>query len=191
MTREFEETTSTHFDVAVIGAGPAGCEAALAAAREGAHTLCLTINLDMIGYPPATPVLVDGRDDRRQALLSELADLGGQLPALLRRGGIAGTDGVEGRMLVDRRKLGLRWKELLENEAGVVLRQALVTDLERPGASWGLTTKLGESFTAAAVVIAAGTLLKGRVVEAGRKRTGGSWAERPAKTVAKNRPKVG
>ena len=145
MNKESDEITIPHFDVAVIGAGPAGCEAAIAAARAGADTLCLTINLDMIGYPPATPVLVDDDEDRRHLLLAELGELGGQLPGLLHPGILSGGDGVKGRVAIDRRKLGLAWKEMLENENGLVTRQALVTNLEALDGAWMISTRLGET----------------------------------------------
>jgi tRNA U34 5-carboxymethylaminomethyl modifying enzyme MnmG/GidA len=191
MEREPESGVTPHFDVAVIGGGPAGCEAALAAARAGAQTLCLTINLDTIGYPPATPVLVDDDADNRHELLAELAGLGGRLPQLLSIAGVAGTDNVKGRILVDRRRLGLYWKEALESARGLVLRQALITRLEPGESIWRLETRLGESFTAAAIVLAAGTFLNGRVVDAGATVPGGRWAEIPANSLAKSLQKLG
>ena len=59
-----------------------------------AQTLCLSINLDMVGYPTATPVLVDDSDDRLHALLAELDGFGAELPRLLHTSGISGGDGV-------------------------------------------------------------------------------------------------
>jgi len=176
---------SPRYGVAIIGAGPAGCEAALAAAAAGARTLCLTINLDTVGYPTATPVIIDDSDDRRHQLLAELAELGGNLPRLLMVEGIASSNGVEGRILADRRRLGLAWKEALERADGVELRQALVVSLEPGDGCWLLRTKLDEIFTAAAVVVAAGTFLNGRVFDAGREIPGGRWAEIPANSLAR------
>ena len=95
------------FDVLVIGAGPAGSEASMAAAGAGAHTLCLTINLDMVGYPPATPALVDGPGDPRVLLLEEMTALGGRLPDALAREGVVVYGDPAGKLLVARCPLGL------------------------------------------------------------------------------------
>lgn len=180
-----------NFDVVVVGAGPAGCEAALAAAGSGATVLCLTINLDMVGYPPATPVIADNREDRRYALLDELEALGGKLPYLLEKPVVATIDNDSGRMFVDRRLLCLAWKELMENTEGLELRQTLVNSLERHGRDWHISTSLGEDFTATSVIVAAGTFLNGRIVDAGITTPGGRWAEIPSNSLAKNLQMLG
>lgn len=185
MQKEPEEIIVSDYEVVVVGAGPSGCEAALAAARAGARTLCLSINLDMVGYPPATPVLVDDSEDRRHVLMAELGGYGAELPGIMHADGISGTDGVAGRVLVDRRRLGLAWKERLESETGLALRQALVTSLTPDKSGWLLTTKLGEYFSARTVVVAAGTYLNGRVSDGGETMPGGRWAEIPANSLAK------
>ncbi len=196
MNREKESNSisscnSDHdFDIVVIGAGPSGCEASIAAARRGASVLCLTINLDMVGYPPATPVLVDDCNDRRHNLLSELAMLGGQLPKLLKSEDIVSTDKVIGRVLIDRRRLGLAWKEQMENEDGVALRQGLVVKLEASEDGWKVETNFGENFRATAVIVAAGTFLHGRVIDSGREIPGGRWAEIPSDSLVKSLQKV-
>ncbi|MFA5809096.1 MAG: FAD-dependent oxidoreductase [Thermoleophilia bacterium] len=174
------------FDVLVIGAGPAGSEASMAAAGAGAHTLCLTINLDMVGYPPATPALVDGPDDPRVSLIKEVTALGGRLPDALTREGVVVASEPEGKLFVDRRLLGLAYKEMLENEEGLELRQALVTSLEPSTDGWIVGTKLGERFSAATVVVAAGTFLLARVDDGGVVVPGGRIGEIPANALAKN-----
>ncbi|MDO8737204.1 MAG: FAD-dependent oxidoreductase [Thermoleophilia bacterium] len=181
-----EEISPPDFDVVVVGSGPAGCEASLAAAAAGARVLCLTINLDMVGYPPATPVLAENSGDRRHALHAEIKSLGGRLPALLEKQNVANTGDDSGCLVVDRRLLGLAWKEALEYADGLSLRQALVTHLEPCGSAWHITTGLAEEFTAAAVVVAAGTFLNGRVVDAGGSIPGGRWAEIPSHSLARS-----
>lgn len=182
---DFSEDTDPHgYDVVVVGAGPAGCEAALAAAGAGATVLCLTINLDMVGFPPATPIFAFNREDRRHALLNELATLGGRLPSLLKKETVASIDNDTGCLLADRRLLSLAWQEILENTDGLTLRQTLVTNLEPRGSSWHITTSLAEEFIATSVVIAAGTFLNGRLVDAGSTTPGGRWAEIPSNSLA-------
>lgn len=191
MDREPEEIPTAHYDVIVIGAGPSGCEAALAAARSGASTLCLTINLDMVGYPTATPVLVDNTDDRRHPMLDELDELGAQLPKLISASGVVATNDDKGGILMDRRRLGLAWKEIVETQERLLLRQALVTHIKPCPAGWNFTTRLGENFTASSVVLAAGTFLNGRVLDAGKTVPGGRWAEIPANSLTKSLQSLG
>lgn len=182
---DFSEDTDPHgYDVVVVGAGPAGCEAALAAANAGASVLCLTINLDMVGFPPATPILAFDREDRRHALLNELTTLDGRLPSLLKEETVASIDNVSGCLLADRRLLSLSWQEILENTDGLTLRQTLVTNLEPRGSAWHITTSLAEEFIATSVVVAAGTFLNGRLVDAGCTTPGGRWAEIPSNALA-------
>ncbi len=164
------------FDVVVVGAGPAGAEAALAAAGSGAHTLCLTINLDTAGFPPATPILADGADDRRRHLLKEVEVMGGRLPALLSGEGAA-HELPGGRLITDRRVLGLAYKQALEEADGLYLRQSLVTSVTPAGDGWTVQTALGEALGARKVVLAAGTYCDARVESGGPTRSGGRRGE--------------
>ena len=173
------------YDVIVIGAGPAGCEASLAAGRAGAHVLCLTINLDNIGLHPAGPLLAGGEKDPRYRLLRELRELNGVLPVLLDKEGIANTaEAAAGRVVIDRRRLSLAYKETVETAARIELRQALVTGLQPVSGAWHVETRLGECFTAGCLVIATGTQLEGKVHEGGTVAPGGRHGEIPSNSLA-------
>lgn len=176
------------YDVIVIGAGPAGCEAALASGLSGARTLCLTINLDTTGFPPGSPVLVDGVHDKRGHLLVNLHNCGMFLSQLLEHDNLAAISAEpptqKGRILIDRRELGLAYKEMLESSANVEPRQALITSVEPDGGGYMVATRLGETFHAACVVIAVGTFLKGEVTDAGGTVPGGRRGEIPSNALA-------
>lgn len=179
------------FDVIVIGAGPAGCEAAIAAGRAGAKTLCLTINLDTVGLHPASPLLATSADDPRRKLLDEIRIRGGVLPTLFLKEGVALDQTPKGEILIDRRQLGLAYKEQLETSTGVEPRQALATSLVRAGKQWLVLTKFGEKFSAPCIVIATGTFLQGVVEEAGVSTPGGRHGEIPANALASCLKKMG
>lgn len=179
---------SSAYDVIVVGAGPAGCEAALAAAAPGASCLCLAINLDATGFPAGSPVLSEGEGDPRSRLLAEMKTTGGTLPALVTRNGIRvhedrGNVAADGQVLIDRRELGLAYKEQLESSDGVFPRQALVTAIEPADGGWCVATNLAERYFAATVIIAAGTFLNGEVLDAGRRRPGGRRGEIPSRSL--------
>ena len=170
-------------DVAVVGAGPAGCEASLAAAAAGASTICLTINLDAVALHPANPVLADGTGDPRMQLLKELHGAGAALPGLLQEPGVSIESGA--RTVIDRRVLGLAYKERLESANGLFPRQSLVTSISAGKGIWNVTTSLGENFRAAAVVVAAGTYLNGVVTAGGVSTPGGRHGDIPANALAR------
>lgn len=176
-------------DVIVIGAGPAGAEAALAAAGGGADALCLAINLDTVGFPPGSPLLAADAGDPRRTLLSELGPAGAALPRLLETTGIAGPE--PGRVVADRRQLGLAYKERLETTAGVELRQALVVSAEATPTGWQVAGRFGERFDCRVLIVAAGTFLQGRLWEAGVESGGGRRGEIPANALAKSLQNMG
>ncbi len=156
-------------DVAVIGAGHAGIEAALAAARLGCHTTVFTINLDWVGNMPCNPSI---GGTAKGHLVREIDALGGEM------GIAADANTLQSRMLnrgkgpavhslraqIDRREYSAYMKHRLETTANLCVRQAEIVDLCRTeDGRFCLTTKLEEDYYARAVILATGTFLKGRV----------------------------
>ena len=155
------------YDVAVIGAGHAGIEAALAAARLGCSTAIFTMNLDAVGNMPCNPSI---GGTAKGHLVREIDALGGEM------GKAADATFLQSRMLnrgkgpavhslraqIDRRIYGAHMKQKLETTQNVALKQAEVVSLERiENEEWLLTTRLEEQYTAKAVILATGTYLRG------------------------------
>lgn len=162
------EYISDNFDVAVIGAGHAGIEAGLAAARLGCKTAVFTINLDWVGNMPCNPSI---GGTSKGHLVKEIDALGGEM------GIAADRNTLQIRMLnlgkgpavhslraqIDRRTYCDYMKSVLEKTENLYLRQAEIIDLRRDGDEWILKTRLEALHRAKAVIIATGTFLGGRV----------------------------
>ena len=157
-------------DVAVIGAGHAGIEAALAAARLGLHTVLFTINLDAVGNMPCNPAI---GGTGKGHLVRELDALGGEM------GVAADASCIQYRMLnrgkgpavhslraqADRQRYKMYMKRTLEQQEHLELKQAQIVDIQvENGHVRGVVTQLGTSYTARAVVIATGTYLDSTVI---------------------------
>ncbi len=158
------------YDVAVVGAGHAGIEAALAAARLGCRTVIFTVNLDAVGNMPCNPAI---GGSGKGHLVRELDALGGEM------GLAADACCIQYRMLnlgkgpavhslraqADRRKYQQYMKHVLELQEHLDLKQAMVTELlTENGRIWGLRTRLGAEYRARAVVLATGTYLDSTVI---------------------------
>ncbi len=157
-------------DVAVIGAGHAGIEAALAAARLGLSTLLFTINLDAVGNMPCNPAI---GGTGKGHLVRELDALGGQMGIaadaaciqyrMLNRGKGPAVHSL--RAQADRRKYQEYMKHTLEQQENLQLKQAMITDiLTQEGAVTGVQTQLGAIYNAKAVILATGTYLDSTVI---------------------------
>ena len=157
-------------DVAVIGAGHAGIEAALAAARLGCHTILFTINMDAVGNMPCNPAI---GGTGKGHLVRELDALGGEMGVaadkaciqyrMLNRGKGPAVHSL--RAQADRRKYQQVMKQTLELQENLELKQAMVTEiLTDNGAVSGVRTHLGATYSARAVVIATGTYLDSTVI---------------------------
>ncbi|MCI7472993.1 MAG: tRNA uridine-5-carboxymethylaminomethyl(34) synthesis enzyme MnmG [Clostridiales bacterium] len=158
------------FDIAVIGAGHAGIEAALAAARLGLRTLCFTVNLDAVGNMPCNPAI---GGTGKGHLVRELDALGGEMARaadqaciqyrLLNRG--KGPAVWSLRAQADRRRYQEVMKHTLENQDNLWVKQAEVTDiLTENGQVCGVRTVYGAEYKVRAVVVASGTFLGGRTI---------------------------
>ena len=158
------------FDIAVIGAGHAGIEAALAAARLGLRTLCFTVNLDAVGNMPCNPAI---GGTGKGHLVRELDALGGEMARtadqaciqyrLLNRG--KGPAVWSLRAQADRRRYQEVMKHTLENQDNLWVKQAEVTDiLTENGQVTGVRTVYGAEYKVRAVVVASGTFLGGRTI---------------------------
>ncbi|MGG7179198.1 tRNA uridine-5-carboxymethylaminomethyl(34) synthesis enzyme MnmG [Clostridium paraputrificum] len=158
------------FDIVVIGAGHAGCEASLAAARMGLNTLVCTINLDSIAMMPCNPNI---GGTAKGHLVREIDALGGEM-------GLNIDDTfIQCRMLntskgpavhslraqADKLKYQNRMKNVLENQENLQVRQVEVTELlVEDGKVTGVVTKNGAIFKCKAVILATGTYLKGKII---------------------------
>ncbi len=157
-------------DIAVIGAGHAGIEAALAAARLGMHTILFTINLDTVGNMPCNPA-VGGTG--KGHLVREIDALGGEMGVaadhsciqyrMLNRGKGPAVHSL--RAQADRRKYQEYMKHALELQENLELKQAQVVEvLVENSAVSGIRTQLGAEYTAKAVIIATGTYLDSTII---------------------------
>ena len=157
-------------EVAVIGAGHAGIEAALAAARLGHHTILFTINLDAVGNLPCNPAI---GGTGKGHLVRELDALGGQMGLaadacciqyrMLNRGKGPAVHSL--RAQADRRAYQNYMKHILEQTERLELKQAMITDISvENGQVTGVDTMLGAHYDAKAVIIATGTYLDSTVI---------------------------
>ena len=156
------------YDVAVIGAGHAGIEAALAAARLGCRTAIFTINMDAVGNCPCNPSI---GGTAKGHLVREIDALGGEMgktadecflqSRILNRGKGPAVHSL--RAQIDRRRYSEVMKHKLELQKNLELRQAEITDIKRADAGYELTTRMLAVYKCKTVIIATGTYLGGRI----------------------------
>ncbi|MCQ2455230.1 MAG: tRNA uridine-5-carboxymethylaminomethyl(34) synthesis enzyme MnmG [Clostridia bacterium] len=162
------EYKADNYDVAVIGGGHAGIEAALVAARLGLKTIMFTITLDWVGNMPCNPSI---GGTAKGHLVRELDALGGEM------GKAADKNTLQSRMLnrgkgpavyslraqIDRRRYSEYMKHTVELQKGLDVKQAEIVSVEKRENIWHLITSLGADFTSKTVIFATGTFLGGRV----------------------------
>lgn len=173
------------YDVIVIGAGHAGCEAAAAAARLGSRTLLITLDMNKIAQMSCNPAV--GGIAKGQ-IVREIDALGGQM------GIVTDLTAIQFRMLnrskgpamwspraqSDRMKFSATWRHILENTPGLYMWQDDATGLViEDGKIKGVTTRLGVEFSCRSVVLTAGTFLNG-LMHIGRVRIEGGRTAEPA-----------
>jgi tRNA uridine 5-carboxymethylaminomethyl modification enzyme len=158
------------YDVIVIGAGHAGCEAALAPARMGLKTLCLTINMDSIAYMPCNPAI---GGPAKGHLVVEVDALGGQMGKTIDKTMIQirmlntgkGPAVHALRAQADKKNYSNFMTKILQNQGNLDVKQSIAEEiLVENGRVTGVVVHTGAIFSCKAVIITSGTYLKGRVI---------------------------
>lgn len=180
------------YDVIVVGAGHAGCEAALASARLGLKTLVLTINVDKIALMPCNPSI--GGLGKSQ-LVREIDAIGGQMAKTTNKTliqikilNIRKGPAVQAlRAQIDKKEYEIEMKRVLENTKNLTLRQGTVDKiLVKDGAAVGVGIESGLLFGGKAVIITTGTFLRGRIIIGEKDYPAGRMGEYPAINLTKN-----
>ena len=185
-----------NYDIAVIGAGHAGCEAALASARLGMRTILLTINLDSIANMPCNPSI---GGTAKGHLVREIDALGGEM------GKVADLTKLQTRMLnlrkgpavhslraqADRRAYQIEMKKRLEEQENLYIRQAEVKEIEKDNDIFTLTIHTGTKFYAKCVIISTGTYLESKIIIGESAYSGGPDGLFPSNGLSESLQKLG
>lgn len=185
-----------NYDVAVIGAGHAGIEAALASARLGCKTAIFTINMDAVGNCPCNPSI---GGTAKGHLVREIDALGGEMgktadecflqSRMLNRGKGPAVHSL--RAQIDRRKYSDTMKHKLELQPNLELRQAEIVDIEKSDGGYLLTTKMLAVYECKTVIIATGTYLGGKIFVGEISYESGPDGIFPATELGKSLKKLG
>ena len=185
------------YDVIVVGAGHAGCEAACAAARLGSCTLLITIDMNKIAQMSCNPAV--GGIAKGQ-IVREIDAMGGQMGIVTDRSSIQfrmlnrskGPAMWSPRSQSDRQQFILEWRKVLENTPNLYMWQDSVEEfIIESGVVKGVKTALGQTFAAKAVILTAGTFLNGLMHVGQVKTPGGRFAEPPARGITEQLAQLG
>ena len=185
------------YDVIVVGAGHAGCEAACAAARLGSCTLLITIDMNKIAQMSCNPAV--GGIAKGQ-IVREIDAMGGQMGIVTDRSSIQfrmlnrskGPAMWSPRSQSDRQQFILEWRKVLENTPNLYMWQDSVEEfIIESGVVKGVKTALGLAFNAKAVILTAGTFLNGLMHVGQVKTPGGRVAEPPARGITEQLAQLG
>jgi tRNA uridine 5-carboxymethylaminomethyl modification enzyme len=185
------------YDLCVIGAGHAGIEASLAAARLGVNVVCFTINMDTVGNLPCNPSI---GGTAKGVLVREIDALGGEMAKaadetciqfrLLNRG--KGPAVQSPRAQADRRLYQQRMKHALERQPNISLKQGEIVEIvTENGAVKSVLTALGAEYPVKAVIIATGTFLGGRIIVGEYSTPSGPDGMFPATKLSESIAKIG
>ncbi|MFC2145187.1 tRNA uridine-5-carboxymethylaminomethyl(34) synthesis enzyme MnmG [Actinomycetota bacterium] len=186
-----------NYDIIVVGAGHAGCEAALVAARMGLQTLLLTINIDKTALMPCNPAI--GGLGKSQ-LVRELDAMGGQMGkaanrTLLQIKTLNSSKGPAVQALraqIDKREYEIEMKRVIENTENLILKQGTVESVIVEGKEIrGVIMESGPAFHSKAVIIATGTFLRGRIIIGDKDYKAGRMGEYPSMKLSKSLKKTG
>ena len=203
------KSTNEAFDIIVIGAGHAGCEAAISTAKLGFSTAVFTINLDRIAWQPCNPAV--GGPAKSQ-LVHEVDALGGII------GKLADETAIQKRVLnssrgpavwalraqTDKREYSKRMIEILQNTENLYLKEAMITELDIQEVKTfgknsksikkkikGVKTFFGSYFSAKSIIITAGTFLEGKIWIGNKSMSAGRSGEQAARGLSENLNKIG
>ncbi|MDL2280470.1 tRNA uridine-5-carboxymethylaminomethyl(34) synthesis enzyme MnmG [Selenomonadales bacterium OttesenSCG-928-I06] len=189
-------TEKNFYDVIVVGAGHAGCEAALAAARLGAKTLLTTLNLDNIALMPCNPSI---GGPAKGHLVREIDALGGQMGITIDKAAIQmrmlntgkGPAVHAIRAQADKNVYQQLMKQTVFEQENLDVKQLLIEDiLTEDGKATGVVTEFGENYYSKCVIIAAGTYLRGKILIGPVSYSAGPNGQRSAEKLSESLKKL-